>query len=60
MLVKEESGSIARTILIFIIKSNFNTKIHNCENICTDSKNRILKINRHELIDLSSLIIFSW
>ena len=52
MLVKKEPRSIARTILIFIIKCNFNTKIHNCENICTDSKNRILKINRHELTSL--------
>ena len=52
MLVKKESKSIARTILILIIKRNFNTKIHNCENICTDSKNRIFKINRHELTSL--------
>ena len=55
MLVKKESRSIARTILIYIIKCNFNTKIHNCENICTDSKNRILKINRHELTSLHRL-----
>ena len=52
MLVKRESRSIARTILILIIKSNFNTKMHDWENISTDSKNRILKINRHELTSL--------